>query len=164
MKDKNVYEAVLEYRGSDHGWGNEEFHSRADHKDWTITLFKIQDGDCVGGFTTQSWHDRGCDNCSVRDDNAFLFNLSCGREFPSQHSGTDIYCSSSYGPVFGGDESWELAAWTEPFNGEDHCCSLSDSPGYKIGTETNGVTNKLTREQVGGFTITEIEVWSLKHH
>jgi hypothetical protein len=79
LKDKNVYEAVLEYRGSDHGWGYEEFHSRADHKDWTITLFKIQDGDCVGGFTTQSWHDRGEDNRFVRDDNAFLFNLSCAR-------------------------------------------------------------------------------------
>ena len=79
MKEKKVYEAVLEYRGSDHGWDNEEFHSRADHKNWTITLFKIQDGDCVGGFTTQSWHDRGKYNSWVSDDNAFLFNLSCAR-------------------------------------------------------------------------------------
>ena len=81
MKDKKVYEAVLEYRGSDHGWGYKDFHSRADHKDWTITLFKIKDGDCVGGFTTQSWHHRegGLFNYYVRDDNAFLFNLSCAR-------------------------------------------------------------------------------------
>jgi hypothetical protein len=80
LKDKNVYEAVLEYRGSDHGWAYKDFHSRADHKDWTITLFKIQDGDCVGGFTTQSWHHReDVPNSNVRDDNAFLFNLSCAR-------------------------------------------------------------------------------------
>ena len=75
MKDKKVYEAVLEYRGSEHGWGYNDFHSRADDKDWTVSLFKILDGDCVGGFTTMLWHDR----FNVRDDNAFLFNLSCAR-------------------------------------------------------------------------------------
>jgi len=26
LKDKKVYEAVLEYRGSEHGWGYEDFH------------------------------------------------------------------------------------------------------------------------------------------
>jgi hypothetical protein len=82
-----VYEAFLEYRGSEHGWGYNDFHSRADHKNWTVSLFKILDGDCVGGFTTQSWHDRGYGNYIVRDDNAFLFNLSCARKFPSQHCG-----------------------------------------------------------------------------
>jgi hypothetical protein len=30
--------------------------------------------------------------------------------------------------------------------------------------EADGVTNKLTREKNGDFTITELEVWSLKHH
>jgi hypothetical protein len=91
LKDKKVYEAVLEYRGSEHGWGSTDFHSRADHKDWTVSLFKIQDGDCVGGFTTQSWHHRDIRRIRdgnafiiappsrVRDDNAFLFNLSCAR-------------------------------------------------------------------------------------
>ena len=52
LKDKEVYETVLEYRGSDHGWEADDFHKRADNKDWTVSLFKILDGDCVGGFTT----------------------------------------------------------------------------------------------------------------
>ncbi len=52
LQDKEVYETVLEYRGSDHGWKAEDFHKRADNKDWTVSLFKIVDGDCVGGFTT----------------------------------------------------------------------------------------------------------------
>jgi hypothetical protein len=52
LKDKEVYETVLEYRGSDHGWKVKDFHKRADKKDWTVSLFKILDGDCVGGFTT----------------------------------------------------------------------------------------------------------------
>jgi hypothetical protein len=143
LKNKKVYEAVLEYRGSEHGWGCKDFHSRAYHKDWTITLFKIQDGDCVGGFTTKSWHHRD-DN--VRDDNAFLFNLSCARLFPSQHSGIDILCSPYRGPAFRGEVGWELVAVNEPFNGENNCCSWANYPGYKIGMETDGVTNKLTRK------------------
>jgi hypothetical protein len=52
LKDKEVYETDLEYRGSDHGWEADDFHNRADNKNWTVSLFKIEDGDCVGGFTT----------------------------------------------------------------------------------------------------------------
>ena len=52
LKDKEVYETVLEYRGSDHGWKAYDFHYRANNKDWTVSLFRILDGDCVGGFTT----------------------------------------------------------------------------------------------------------------
>ncbi len=53
-----------------------------------------------------------------------------------------------------------------PFNEENNCYSYANKPGYKIGMETDGVTNKLTRKKdgYGGFTITELEVWSLKHH
>ena len=81
LKEKQVYETVLEYRGSEHGWGYDDFHKRADNKGWTVTLFKILDGDCVGGFTTQSWHERegNWTKLYVLDDNAFLFNLSCAR-------------------------------------------------------------------------------------
>ena len=66
------------------------------------------------------------------------------------------------GPVFGG-EWWELAAVWVPFNVENKCFSWANQPGYKIGMETDGVTNKLTRKKDGRFTITELEVWSLKH-
>jgi hypothetical protein len=61
------------------------------------------------------------------------------------------------GPVFTGGE---LAAST-PFNGENKCTSWANKAGYKIGMETDGVTNKLTRKKDGKFTITELEVWSL---
>ncbi len=58
----------------------------------------------------------------------------------------------------------DLAAANEPFNGENKCYSWANNPGYKIGKETDGVTNKLTRKKDGEFTITELEVWSLKHN
>ena len=58
---------------------------------------------------------------------------------------------------------WELAAWDAPFNGKNSCCSWANKSGYKIGKEADGVTNKLMRKKDGAFTITELEVWSLKH-
>jgi hypothetical protein len=39
------------YRGSEHGWKFIDFHSRCDNKGPTISLFKIKDGDCIGGYT-----------------------------------------------------------------------------------------------------------------
>jgi hypothetical protein len=113
LDGKQVYETVLEYRGSDHGWKLDDFHERADNKGWTVSLFKILEGDCVGGFTTQSWDIKSHGyNWWVRDDNGFLFNLSCARLFPSQHSGSDIYCHSNWGPVFSGYGRIELGAWS----------------------------------------------------
>jgi hypothetical protein len=43
---------TLLFRGSKHGWTQEDFHSSCDEKGPTISLFKIKDGDIIGGFTT----------------------------------------------------------------------------------------------------------------
>jgi hypothetical protein len=46
---------TLLYRATDHGWEAEDFHSRCDAKGPTISLFKVKDGDCIGGYTKVSW-------------------------------------------------------------------------------------------------------------
>jgi len=42
---------ILLFSGSIHGWRAKDFHSRCDKKGSTISLFKVKDGDCIGGFT-----------------------------------------------------------------------------------------------------------------
>jgi hypothetical protein len=42
---------TLLYSGSIHGWMYKDFHSRCDGKRPTISLFKVKDGDCIGGYT-----------------------------------------------------------------------------------------------------------------
>ena len=42
---------TLLLRGSIHGWKYKDFHSRCDGKGPTISLFKVKDGDCIGGYT-----------------------------------------------------------------------------------------------------------------
>ncbi len=51
----SVLVLTLFYRGSEHGWIPNDFHENCDEKGPTITLFQIKDGDCVGGFTKESW-------------------------------------------------------------------------------------------------------------
>jgi hypothetical protein len=57
-----------------------DFHSRCDNKGPTISLFKIKDGDCVGGYAKESWQSGFR---VAADSDAMLFNLSCQRHFPN---------------------------------------------------------------------------------
>jgi hypothetical protein len=45
------YVTYMLYRGSEHGWKCKDFHSRCDDKEPTISLFKIKDGDIIGGYS-----------------------------------------------------------------------------------------------------------------
>ena len=89
----------LLYRGSTHGWRQEEFHSRCDKKGPTISLFKINMGDCIGGYTKASWSSPPniCGEL-ISDSDAVLFNLTCGRQYPHKNTGKAIYCSKYKGP------------------------------------------------------------------
>ena len=64
---------TLYYRGSTDGWMPENFHKNCDEKGATLTLLQIEDGDCIGCFTNESWS-------SIyqwkTDSGALLLNLS----------------------------------------------------------------------------------------
>ncbi len=51
LKNNKLRRMALLYRGSIDGWEYADFHSRADGKSPTITLFKVKDGPCIGGYT-----------------------------------------------------------------------------------------------------------------
>ena len=120
--------STLLYSGHLHGWNYKDFHSRCDSKGRTVSLFQIEQGDCIGGYTSQCWESKGGGKA---DSSAFLFNLTRSRHFPSKATGKDIYCSSDYGPCFRGDDCVELVAYP-PFNGKDNCISSANQPGFNI--------------------------------
>ncbi len=141
------------YRGSDHGWTAKDFHDRCDNKGPTISLFKVKDGDVIGGYSKAQW---SSDGKHVGDSDAMLFNLSCQRHFPNKGYGREICCHTSWGPYYG---AGELAAGS-PFNGQGYCRSNAGCSAYGIPKE--GGKNALTNQDNGFFTITELEVWSIK--
>ncbi len=42
---------VLLFCGTMHGWTPKDFHSRCDGKGPLVSLFKMKDGDCIGGYS-----------------------------------------------------------------------------------------------------------------
>ena len=76
---------TLLYSGHLHGWNYKDFHSRCDSKGRTVSLFQIEQGDCIGGYTSQYWElSGGWDGMLKADSSAFLFNLTRSRHFPSK--------------------------------------------------------------------------------
>jgi hypothetical protein len=149
--------STLLYSGHLHGWNNKDFHSRCDSKGRTVSLFQIEQGDCIGGYTSQCWDDS---RKFKADSSAFLFNLTRSRHFPSKATtGKDIYCWTQYGPCFSGGYYPELSAFREPFNGKEHCSSRANDIGYKIPLVDG--KNHLTNQKDGYFKISELEVWLL---
>jgi hypothetical protein len=55
-----------------------DFHSRCDNKGPTISLFKIKNGDCIGGYTAAKWPSTAG---YVVDNGSMLFNLPRQRLF-----------------------------------------------------------------------------------
>jgi hypothetical protein len=105
---KKKFATILLYSGSKHGWMLEDFHSRCDKKGPTISLFRVKDGDCIGGFTSANW---SSDNKEVADTSAMLFNLTKERCFP--HTIIAPYAIGRYsirGPSFTGGDSSDLCA------------------------------------------------------
>ena len=123
--------STLLYSGHLHGWTYKDFDSRCDSKGRTVSLFQIEQGDCIGGYTSQCWESPWIGK-SKADSSAFLFNLTRSRHFPSKATGTDIYCDSVFGPYFTGNGASELDAYDEPFNGKGNCRSWANQPGYNI--------------------------------
>ena len=121
-----------------------------------LSLFKLKNGDCIGGFTNAQW---SSDDEYVADSGAMLFNLSRERCYQNLKEENAIYCRSDVGPCFTGyGYRAELLAY-EPFNGENKCRSEANHSGYNIPLE--GGKNMLTNEEDGEFTISELEVWGV---
>ncbi len=94
-----------------------------------------------------------------------LFNFTTHTSFPCKNPSWAIWCRKDKGPYFGYSE---LSAYYEPFNKEDACLSWTNSSGYSIPRNSEGI-NMLTNQKCNGefaidlcnFTISEIEVWGV---
>ena len=170
-----AFETFLLYRGSRDGWRSKDFHSKCDEKGATISLFKIKDGSCFGGFTSASWSTQGQYDIYKKDETAMLFNLTWKRIFPFKGASWEwnnnedncaIYCHIHSGPSFG---MWDFIS-IEPFNDENNITSSPLYNTYQIPIDHRGgrFRNMLTDVEYKEFhdpfrcTIVELEVWKVK--
>ena len=90
--------AELLYRLSRDGNEYQTFHNLCDNKGITLIIFKLIDGNILGGYTTQDW-----DNSQKwkSDPNAFLFSLTENVKcIKSNNDSNAIYCNHDRGPYF----------------------------------------------------------------
>lgn len=100
----------LLYRGSRDGFKADDFHRHCDDKANTITIIKSADGNIFGGYTQAKW---SSNTMWCNDSNAYLFSLvnPMNQPFVSKirNPSNAIYCSPSFGPVFGAGHDIHIA-------------------------------------------------------
>ena len=72
LGDKPII-SILRYSGNQHGWKFKDFHNLCDSKRKTVTLFQIEGGDCIGGYTSLYWQS---EKNTQSDYESFLFNMT----------------------------------------------------------------------------------------
>ena len=127
------------------------FHQKCDNKGPTLCLFKIKDKDIrYGGFTSVSWDTTSGEK---RDEYAFIFSFNKKKMFKTQSYNKSIYCSSDYGPFFGGNQSIEVA-------------ELWFCEGNNCGFYNNNIYQDISKECTQGlkdFALDELEVFQVKN-
>ena len=132
---------TLLFCGSIDGWKRVDFFRKCNGKQHTLTLFKILNGPCIGGYTKSKWIERPkLNERNGADPDAFLFNLTQRRHFPVKNPAFAIKNSEMWGPYFG---NGELGADNDDFNEELACVSLTGESVYDIPENSNGI-NQLT--------------------
>jgi hypothetical protein len=136
----NRFKTVLKYKASRDGWTVKDFHRLSDGIGPSITLYKIKNGSCIGGFTSAKWSSTPS-HTFANDPSALLFNLALKTFFPCKKQTHALKNSVSFGPSFGDNELSVRA----PFNGENNCWSNTNKIGYKLekdSEEKNTLTNE----------------------
>jgi len=129
----------LLYKGSQDGFGVEDFHSKCDGHENTLTILKAQESSFIfGGFATAEWE--SLDGEYKSDRNAFIFSLTNNDNQPvkmnidMEYSFHAIYCKSSNGPRFAEDICIFNNANTTMYGRSDLGSSYKH-PQYAYGTD-----------------------------
>ena len=135
------------YRLTKDGDSLNTFHNLCDNISPTLVLVESIDGYKFGGYTTLSW-----DTFShgKKDDKTFLFSLNKNKIFKKREDKLkerDIYCSSSYGPDFGGNDLY--------FNNNMKEC-YSCAPYYFLNNKD--LANNYNNDKI---EIKEIEIYKI---
>ena len=96
--NKTIKGVKLLYRASRDGDSN-QFHSKCDGIENTVTFVKSTNGRKFGGFVNKSFNSK---NGWISDPNCFVFSLLHKECYYYNNNGYMIYGSSSYGPIWGG--------------------------------------------------------------
>ena len=93
--------AELLYRLSRDGNEYQTFHNLCDNKGVTLTLFKLNDGNIMGGYTTKDWENHSS-GIWKQDQSAFLFSLTENVKCCNNSNYNAMFSYRDFGPYFEG--------------------------------------------------------------
>ena len=144
------FKSELLFRKSRDGSKPEDFHNKCDNKGNTITIIETTKGYIFGGYTELQW-DKS--NSFKKDKSTFVFSLNNKTKYLPRNNNDTIYCSSSYGSVFGCSQA--DIAWGYFNLNKGECYKDKTSTFLSELILTNGDKNWETKE-VEVFKITYI--------
>jgi hypothetical protein len=78
--DQRKFKTFLRYRASKDGWTAAHFHRLSECMGPTVTLFKIDMDNCIGGYSSKPLIEPQNGNW-ISDSTAMIFNLTTGKLF-----------------------------------------------------------------------------------
>jgi hypothetical protein len=104
IEKQRDYTFELLYRGSKDGFSPSVFHSKVDHRKYTLSLIQSKSGNVFGGYTSETWDAPASLNgngCFKYDNTAFIFNLDHYIRFQINDPDNAIYAHPQYYLVYG---------------------------------------------------------------
>ena len=104
IEKQRDYTFELLYRGSRDGFSPSVFHSKVDHRKYTLSLIQSKSGNVFGGYTSETWDAPASLNgngCFKYDNTAFIFNLDHYIRFQINDPDNAIYAHPQYYLVYG---------------------------------------------------------------
>ncbi|KAK8797341.1 hypothetical protein WA158_004549 [Blastocystis sp. Blastoise] len=154
----------LLFRASEHNYSSQEFHKYCDNKGETVILIKhIGHNNHInifGGYTDQNWDSNSYNKYRSKE---FLFTLTNEHNIPPTqypHDGNNngIYCSSSYGPVFG--DGSDILIGDNCHTTDDNAWTVSQSfTTVNTPQKSSLFVNTDNANSTNHFIVEDYEVW-----
>ena len=96
------FKVTLIFRGSQHGFKSQTFHTSCDHQGPTLTILKSEIGKVFGAYTDIAWENS--DNYKNGNGNSFVFSLRDDFNFVKLkclNKNNEVYHNASYLTMIG---------------------------------------------------------------
>ncbi|KAK8793532.1 hypothetical protein WA158_004891 [Blastocystis sp. Blastoise] len=156
---------LVNWLASEHNYSKDEFHKYCDNQGETVTIIKYighnNHINIFGGYTDQSWTGSGGYKSYSKE---FLFTLSNEHGIsPTKYDYTQsdrrygIYCSSSYGPTFGG--GFDIYISDQCHSNTNSSCKASSYSQVNTPQKSSLFVNTNDANSRNQFTVEDYEVW-----
>lgn len=108
--DKPVADFDLLYRASENQFDLEKFYDVCSDIPHTLVLIHTEFGKVIGGYNDLTWKKPTNEEyVADKSKKCFIFSVTNDEKYPLIREGDAIKYQSSWGPIFGGSNGWDIS-------------------------------------------------------